>query len=170
MISLIACIDKNNSIGYKGSLLTKPPLDFKHFKSLTENNFVVFGRDTFLEIGKPLSNRTNIVLSRNSNIKLPSGVFHYTSAQDILFEYENYAEKDIKLSICGGEKVYEEFLPYADNIELTIVDHEFEYADRHFPQFSLDDWKVVENIKNAADESYPYDYYFVTYERKIKTN
>jgi dihydrofolate reductase len=166
MISLIACVDLNNSIGYKGSLLTKPPLDFKYFKALTEGNFVVFGKDTFSEIGKPLSNRQNIVLSRNPKIDLPNGVYHYQSVKDIVFEYYNYAEKDVKLFICGGQKVYEEFLPYADYIHLTIVDHKFEKADRHFVNFSLDEWKPVESVKNAADENYPYDYYFVTYQRK----
>jgi dihydrofolate reductase len=167
MISLIACVDLNNSIGYKGSLLTKPPLDFKYFKALTEYNFVVFGKDTFAEIGKPLSNRQNIVLSRNPKTNLPDGVYHYLSVTDVIFEYENYAEKDVKLFVCGGEKVYSEFLPYADYIHLTIVDHAFEKADKRFPKFSLDDWQVIESVKNAADEKYQYDYYFVTYERKI---
>jgi dihydrofolate reductase len=166
MISLIACIDLNNAIGFKGSLLTKPPLDFKHFKSLTEGTFVVFGKDTFLEIGRPLSNRTSIVLSRDPNVKLPNGVFHYQSVDDVLFEYENYADKKIKLFICGGERVYSEFLPYADYIHLTIVNHQFPNADRHFPQFSLDEWKVIENIGVKADGSYPHDYSFVTYERR----
>jgi dihydrofolate reductase len=168
MISLIACVDLNNSIGYKGSLLTKPPLDFKYFKALTEHNFVVFGKDTFSEIGKPLRNRHNIVLSRNPKIDLPDEVYHYQSVKDVIFEYENYAEKEVKLFVCGGQKVYEEFLPYADYIHLTIVDHKFEKTDRQFVNFSLDEWKPIESIKNAADEKYPHDYYFVTYERKNK--
>jgi dihydrofolate reductase len=167
-ISLIACIDLNRSIGYKGSLLTKPPLDFKHFKALTEHNFVVFGKDTFMEIGKPLSNRYNIVLSRNPNIELPDEVYHYQSVNDILFEYENYADKNVKLFVCGGEKVYSEFLPFSDYIHLTIVDHKFVKSDRQFPEFSIDEFKPVERIEIKADENYPYDYYFVTYERKNK--
>lgn len=165
-ISLIACIDLNRSIGYKGSLLTKPPLDFKHFKSLTEHNFVVFGKDTFAEIGKPLRNRHNIVLSRNPNIELPDEVYHYSSVKDIIFEYENYAEKNVKLFVCGGVKVYSEFLPFADYIHLTIVNHKFSKSDRHFPEFSLDEWKPFERVEIKADESYPYDYHFVTYERR----
>jgi dihydrofolate reductase len=165
-ISLIACVDLNNSIGYKGSLLTKPPLDFKHFRALTENNFVVFGKDSFMEIGKPLSKRHNIVLSRNPNIDLPNGVYHYLSVDDVLFEYENYADKSVNMFICGGERVYEEFLPHADNIYLTIVDHAFPKADKHFPKFSLDEWEVYDNVENKADEKYPYDYHFVKYVRR----
>lgn len=169
-ISLIACIDLNNSIGYNGSLLTKPPLDLKQFKSITEGGFVVFGRNTFKEIGKPLSNRTNIVLSSKKNIKLPSGIHHYESVDDILFEYENYANKDVKMFICGGEKVYSEFLPYADFIYLTIVDHYFTNTDRYFPKFPLEEWKVIESVKNNSDEKYAYDYYFIKYERRKKIN
>jgi dihydrofolate reductase len=165
-INLIACVDKNNAIGYKGGLLTKPPLDFKHFRSLTINNFCVFGKDTFAEIGKPLRNRHNIVISRNPKIKLPDGVYHYQSVEDVLFEYENYAAKEVKLFVCGGEKVYEEFLPHADSIYLTIVDHTFPKSDKYFPRFSLDKWAVGDNVENKADSKYPYNYHFVQYMRR----
>jgi dihydrofolate reductase len=68
--------------------------------------------------------------------------------------------------ICGGQKVYEEFLPFADYIHLTIVNHSFEKADRHFPKFSLDEFKPIENIEINADEKYPHNYNFVTYQRR----
>lgn len=166
-ISLIACIDKNSAIGHQGSLLTKPPLDFQYFKNLTIGNYCVFGRTTFEEIGTPLKNRKNIILTSKGKEGLPSGVFTYSSTDKILAEYKNYAEEDVKLYICGGEKVYEAFLPYANTINLTIVDHSFTQSDRYFPKFSLDEWEVVSNEKNCADETYPYDYYFVTYTRKL---
>lgn len=165
-ISLIACIDKNSAIGHQGSLLTKPPLDFQHFKNLTIGNYCVFGRTTFEEIGTPLKNRKNIILTSRGKEGLPSGVFIYPNAEKILTEYENYADEDIQLYICGGEKVYEAFLPYADTINLTIVDHTFPHSDRFFPKVSLDDWEIVSNEKNEADEIYPYDYYFITYQRR----
>lgn len=164
-INLIACIDKSRGIGSKGSLLTKPPLDFKHFKELTMGNVVVFGRSTFEEIGKPLPKRHNIVLSRQ-NIKLPNGVYHYTSVNQVLREYNSYAEENVELFICGGEQLYKDFLPYANRIYLTIVDHSFPEADRHFTEFSLDEWKVTSHVKHEANGDYPYNYSFVTYERK----
>jgi dihydrofolate reductase len=164
-ISLIACIDKANGIGNKGSLLTKPPLDFKYFKELTMNNYCVFGRSTFDEIGKPLPNRHNIVLTKNTKHEYHPDVNVYPSVNDILHDYYEYAEKQINLFICGGEKVYSDFLLHADYIYLTIVDHKFK-ADRHFPKFSLNEWQPVETIKNEATEGYPYDYYFVKYQRK----
>lgn len=166
-ISLISCIDLNNSIGNRGSLLTKPPLDFQHFKELTVGNYCVFGRKTFEEIGKPLSHRHNIILSSKDKSHFPSGVHVYSNAKEILHEYENYAEKGIKLLICGGVRVYSEFLPFADSIFLTIVDHKFPESDTKFPVFSLDEWGVATNVKNEKDDAYPYDYYFIEYKRKV---
>ncbi|WP_299831788.1 dihydrofolate reductase [uncultured Metabacillus sp.] len=164
-INLIACIDKSRGIGSNGSLLTKPPLDFPHFKKLTMGNIVVFGRSTFEEIGRPLTKRHNIVLS-NQDIKLPNGVYHYKSVNQVLREYSSYAEENVELFICGGERLYNDFLPYSNKIYLTIVDHSFQEADRHFPEFSLDEWKVTSSVKNEATNEYPYDYYFVEYAKK----
>jgi dihydrofolate reductase len=166
VITLISCIDRNRGIGNKGELLTKPPLDFKLFKELTTNNFVLFGRNTYEEIGHPLPNRQNIVITSDTMAEYHPEVSVYPSAQDVYFDYINYTEKDVDLFICGGEMVYKDFLPHADFIQLTIVDHEFEEADRHFPEFDLNEWKPVNLIKNEADENYPYDYYFALYERK----
>jgi len=165
-INLIACIDKSRGIGSNGSLLTKPPLDFKHFRELTMGNIVVFGRSTFEEIGKPLHGRHSIVLSKQDDVNLPNGVFHYKSINQLLKEYSNYSEENVELFICGGMQVYRDLLPYANKIYLTTVDNVFENSDRFFPEFSIDDWKVVSNIKNKATEEYPYDYYFVEYHRK----
>jgi dihydrofolate reductase len=167
-ISLIACIDKSRAIGNSGTLLTKPPLDFEHFKNLTVGHYCIFGRKTFEEIGKPLKNRHNIVLSSKGKEGLPSGIFTYPSLEKIMTEYHQYAKNNIELFICGGENVYKEFLPYADYIHLTIVDHIFPKSDRYFPEFTIEEWEVESNVKNEATEDYPYDYYFVTYKKRLK--
>ena len=64
MLSLIAAVARNGVIGKDNQLLWKLPKDLKHFKALTENHPIVMGRKTFESIGKPLPNRTNIVVSR----------------------------------------------------------------------------------------------------------
>ncbi|MGD6876987.1 dihydrofolate reductase [Bacillus infantis] len=165
-ITLIACIDRNRGIGSNGNLLTKPPKDLKRFRELTLGGFVVFGKNTFLEIGKPLSGRVNILLTSDTQTQYHPELNVYQSVEDILHDYKVHADSDVNLFICGGQKVYEAFLPHADVIELTIVDHIFPEADRHFPQFSLSDFKPVETIHNWATEDYPYDYSFIRYERR----
>ena len=69
-IKLICAISKNNVIGNENKLPWSIPGDLKRFKELTSNNWVVMGRKTFDSIGRPLPNRTNIVLSENKNLKI----------------------------------------------------------------------------------------------------
>jgi dihydrofolate reductase len=166
MINIIAAVDLNNGLGFNNHLLIKVPNDMKHFRQLTENNFCVFGRKTYDSIGHPLPNRTNIILTRDTKMKSPEGIFTYNSLQDVIFEYENYNEQENELFVCGGSEVYRQALPYAQRIYLTIIDHTFSEVDTYFPMIDLSEWKVTENIKNKADENNPFDHYFLTYERK----
>ena len=167
MINLIAAVDLNNGLGHENQLLCKLPNDMKHFRKLTKNNFCVFGRKTYESIGHPLPNRTNIILTRDTKMKYPEGIFTYNSLQDVIYEYENYNERENELFICGGGEVYRQALPYAQRIYLTIINHSFPDVDSYFPRFDISEWKVIENIKNKADENNLYDHYFITYERKI---
>lgn len=175
-ISLIACIDQNRGLGYKNKLLTHISKDLARFKQLTKSNIVVQGRKTYESIikknGHPLSNRTNVVLSKNKNYKVPNMVFKYESfdtlkwALDTMANFHKENNNPFEVFIAGGEKIYNLFLPYADTIYLTIVHHEFEKVDTFFPQFSLDEWKIASSEHNQADEHNPYNFSFVTYKRK----
>lgn len=167
-INIIAAVGLNNELGYKNELLVHLPNDLRRFKQLTEGSFVVQGRNTYESIGKPLPNRTNILLSRNTQLDIHPAVFVYNSIDDVLWEYENYAEKQIDLWIIGGAEVYKQFLPHADRIYLTVIDNIFKYADTYFPQFDLSDFKVIEHIENKADDKHIFDYHYITYEKRNK--
>lgn len=69
------------------------------------------------------------------------------------------------LYIIGGQSIYEQFLPYADKILLTIVDHKFPEADSFFPELPYE-WIVEDSTRHLADDKHAYDYYFVTYRKK----
>jgi dihydrofolate reductase len=168
MINLIACIDLNNAIGYKNQLLCKLPNDLKRFKELTTGQFIIMGSRTFESISKPLPNRFNIVLTRNTKNYFPDGAYVYHSVEDIIHEYENYGNKEVELWVIGGESIYKQFLPHADNIYLTIIDHAFSKADAYFPQFDINDWKVINHEQHKMDSEHLYNFHFVTYEKKIK--
>ena len=169
MISLVAAISIDNQLGYKNKLLCHLPNDLQHFKKLTQGNICVFGRKTYQSIGKPLPQRHNIILSRKIDFDVPIGAYLYHSVEDILREYESYSNKEAKLYICGGSEVYKQFLPYADTIELTIIDNKFPNADSYFPRLD-DSWVIKQSIRNKADENNPYDHYFVTYEKCVENN
>ena len=68
-ISIIAAVSENNVIGANGKLPFKQKDDLLRFKFLTTNNVVIMGRKTFDSIGKPLPNRTNIVVSHNAKTR-----------------------------------------------------------------------------------------------------
>jgi dihydrofolate reductase len=126
MITLISAYSKNKVIGVDNKLPWHLPEDLKRFKSLTLGKNIVMGRKTFESIGRPLPGRTNIVLSK-SGFKA-DGVFVYDSIPNILNDF-----KDIV--VIGGEQIYKTFLYYADTLEITEIDKEFE-GDAFFPEFN----------------------------------
>ena len=68
-LKIIVAVANNNAIGNKGKLLYTLKDDMKYFKAKTNGNVVIMGRKTFESIGKPLSNRVNIVLSSNKIVE-----------------------------------------------------------------------------------------------------
>jgi dihydrofolate reductase len=166
MINIIAACDYNNAIGNNNELLVKLKNDMKHFKELTANGFICMGRKTYDSIGHPLPNRTNIILTRNKKYKAPFGTFVYHSIDEVIQHYKNQNNNESELWIIGGSEVYNQALPYADRLYLTIIQHTFPEADTYFPKFSLNVWKPVSCEKFEADDDNPYAHYFVTYERR----
>ena len=127
---MIAVIGKNRELGCNNKLLWDLPEDMKRFKELTTRHTVVMGRKTFESIGKPLPNRTNIIITRDKNYKTP-GCEIVHSPKDII-------KKNNKLNnifIIGGGEIYKLFLPYTDKLYLTIVQDKPK-ADTFFPNYS----------------------------------
>lgn len=136
-INIIVAMDKNGLIGKDGSLPWHIPSDLQFFKTATLGRTVVMGRKTRESLGRPLPNRTNIVLSRDSSI----------TVQDIL----NLKNKE-DLFIIGGSQIYKEFLPHADNLIITTIEDEFE-GDTWFPEYNKDEFKLVDNRKGIDSKS-----------------
>jgi len=164
MISIITAFDNNYLIGKGNELPWSLPNDLKYFKQRTEGHIVVMGRTTFESIGKPLPNRTNIILTRDPMYQV-EGCYTYNSIEAIMYEYQNYAEPDEEIFVIGGREVYKQFLPYADKLYITEIDHEFE-GDVYFPELDLDEWRIIQSEHGIRDEKNPYDYYFNVYIKK----
>lgn len=160
MITIIAAIGKNNALGKDNQLLWRLPKDLKHFKSLTENHPIVMGRKTYESIGKPLPNRTNIVVSRKEN----------WFSEDILIvsklkEAIKFAKKiDENVFIIGGGEIYKQTMELADKLEITFVDDDFE-ADTFFPKIDLKIWQKISEEFHEKDEKNNHNFYFQTYEK-----
>ncbi|MDP3766003.1 MAG: type 3 dihydrofolate reductase [Nanoarchaeota archaeon] len=162
IISLIAAIGKNNVIGKDNSLPWKLPEDMKRFKELTSGKPVVMGRKTFESIGKPLPNRTNIVITKNKNYKAKGCIVVHSSDEAL-----NAAKGNKEIMIIGGEQIFKEFLPIANKMYLTFIDADFD-GDAYFPEYKKNEWKEVQRKEH---ESNNYKYAFVNLERrKTKQN
>lgn len=157
IISLIAAMSRNRVIGKDNRLPWKLSADFKRFKELTSGKPIIMGRKTFESIGRPLPNRTNIIITRDINYKA-DGCIVVDSAEDALKAASNAAE----VMIIGGEQIFRMFLPKADKMYLTFIDEEFE-GDAYFPEYDENGWKEVRR-KDHNDNSLKYA--FVDLERK----
>lgn len=126
---LVACVDKNFGLGYKGELLFRIPADLKNFRRLTFGHTIIFGRKTLETFPnqKPLDGRRNIILSRT--LKKFSGAEVVDSVEE-LFDVLNVAEENF---VIGGAEVFNELIPYAAEIFLTVVNADVQ-ADTFFPR------------------------------------
>jgi dihydrofolate reductase len=159
-VSIIAAIAKNNVIGKDNKLPWNLPADLKHFRELSLGKPVIMGQKTFESIGKPLPNRINIVLSLDNNFA-PTGCFVVRSIKGALEKAGDAKE----VIIMGGASIYEQFLPLADKMYLTLIDETFE-GDAFFPEFDWADWQKIERVENQPDAKNPYKYTFIILESK----
>lgn len=120
-VIFVVAHDRRGAIGRGGTLPWHLPEDLKHFKRLTIDKPVVMGRKTFEAMGKPLRQRRNIVLTRNTAYK-PDGVEIARSVADV---FEMTAD-DAEIAVIGGAEVFNEFAPYVDTAFVTEVDADVE--------------------------------------------
>lgn len=160
MVTIIAAIAENNALGKDNQLIWHLPSDLKRFKKTTLNHAVIMGRKTYESLGKPLPNRTNIVITRDKNYKA-KGCVVVNSIKEAL---EYVAKEDENPFILGGAEIYRQAMPYTDKLDITFVHHKFE-ADVFFPEIDKTIWKETSREKIKADENHKYDYSFVTFER-----
>ncbi|SIR52638.1 dihydrofolate reductase [Haladaptatus litoreus] len=154
----IAAVAENGVIGSDGDMPWHYSEDLRHFKETTMGHPVIMGRTTYDsiagQIGGPLPGRTNVVLSR-SNPDLPEDVVLVHGIEEAIAEVE---ELDDTAFVIGGATIYEQFLPYTDELILTEIHEEYD-GDTRFPEWSRDEWREVER-----DERGELD--FVRYERR----
>lgn len=158
ILSAVVVTDLNNAIGKDNKLLCHLPADLKFFKATTMGAPIIMGRKTFESIGKVLPGRKNIIISRNSNLKI-EGAEVYSSLKEVM----EHCKAD-KAYVIGGAEIYKMTMPYLDEIYRTLIKHEFE-ADTFFPEIKFAEFNLVWEEEHPADEKNPYDYTFQKYER-----
>jgi dihydrofolate reductase len=160
MVTIIAAVAKNNALGKNNKLIWHLPADLKRFKQVTSGHYVIMGRKTFESLGKPLPNRTNVIISRNKNYKA-KGCLVVNSLTEAL----KAANNDDNPYILGGAQIFIEAMSVTDVLDITLIDHEFE-ADVYFPEIDKNIWEEISRKDCVADSKNKYDYSFVCYKRK----
>jgi len=164
-LALIAAYAQNRVVGIDNKLPWHLPEDLKYFKACTTGKAIIMGRKTYESIGRPLPNRTNIVITRNAEFKA-DGV-KTVSTLDAAIELAQ-AVNEIngvdEIMIIGGATIYELALPMADRLYLTHVHAKVE-GDAFFPEVDFSDWREVQRADYGASETNPYDYSFVVYDK-----
>lgn len=157
-ISLIAAVDKNFALGKENKLLCYLPADLKHFKNITLGKPVIMGRKTFASIGKALPHRQNIIMSRHmENLE---GVDVASTLEEAL----QLADDAPEIMIIGGASIYEQTLPVANTLYLTVIHHRFD-ADVFFPAVDWSQWTCVKQEFRQRDEANSHDLSFFQYNR-----
>ena len=142
MLNIIACISKKHrAIGYQNRLLYTIPSDMTRFRMLTTGHVIIMGRKTFESLPNgALPNRHNIVISKTR--EQIAGCEVFGSLEEALEARKEAAEDEC--FIIGGASIYEQALPFADKLYLTIVEKEPEHADTFFPEINPAEWEVTE--------------------------
>jgi len=158
MITIIAAVSKNNVLGYKNKLPWKIKLEMKHFLDSTKNQNVLFGFNTFKHLPKIYQNWKIIVLTKNHKNDLILQKKNILVFSDINEVIRKYQKNSTNLFVCGGAKIYEQFLEHATHLIISVINKDY-IGDVFFPKLNYSNWKLIKIKK--------YQLFNVKYYQKI---
>ena len=158
-LSIIVAASNNQVIGVNNDLPWRLPADLKYFKKLTTGHHILMGRKTYESIGKPLPNRTSVIITRNKAYKA-EGCHVVNSLSEAIALAEKSGEEEVFL--IGGAQLYALAIEeqVVNKVYLTEVNTEIE-GDAFFPKLDPSSWKEISRSSFRADEKNPFDYSFV---------
>ena len=159
LLSSIVATGLNNEIGKDNKLLWHLPADLKFFKSTTMGSPIIMGRKTFESIGRVLPGRKNIIISRNTELKIEVAEV-YASFEEMIKNCD--VEKAF---IIGGAEIYKLSMPFVNEIYRTLVKSNFE-ADTFFPEIKSNEFELVWEEEHFKDEKNNFDYTYQKFVRK----
>jgi dihydrofolate reductase len=152
-ISMIAAVAENLAIGKNNTLLWHIPEDLKRFRDITRGHAIVMGSRTFESLGRPLPQRTNVVIAKNESYQAPGCIVAH-SLDDAITEAAKVEQNEI--FIIGGGSIYTQFLPRADKLYITKVHREFD-ADTFFPAYE-GQFKKITSQQEGEHEGLKYTF------------
>ena len=164
-IVFVVAVAENGVIGAGGAIPWRLKSDMQRFKALTIGKPVIMGRKTFESLRRPLSNRTNIVITRDADYRA-AGAIVTTSAADAgaVAHGDALRRSAAEIAVIGGAEIYRQWLDRADRLEITEV-HARPDGDTHF-DIDKAQWDETSRVRHPAGPDDGADYSYVTYRRR----
>lgn len=157
-LAIIAAVSNNNVIGRNNSLPWEMPSDLKHFKKTTSGHILICGRKTYESIGKPLPNRTMIVISKNPHFQA-NGCEVEDSVEKALWQH-----RKPKIFCIGGAQIYKNCMEFASELIITKVNANID-GDTFFPEIDIKLWDLIEEGPETQNTGDQYSFQILKYKR-----
>jgi dihydrofolate reductase len=163
---LVAAVAENGVIGKSGQLPWRLKSDLKHFRAVTLGHPVVMGRKTFLSIGRPLKDRTNIVVSRDPAFAAAGVVVAPDLAAALAVAYGDALRRGAAaIMVVGGATLYAQTIDTAARLEITRIAARPD-GDTVFPAIDPAAWQEVSRCEHGAGPEDDAPFATLTYERQ----
>lgn len=163
IVSCIVATANNGVIGRNNDIPWYLPADLKYFKKVTTGHHIIMGRKCYHSIGRPLPNRTNVILTRDPYFISTGCLVAHQITEALEMAYDQGEEEAF---IIGGGQIYEATQALWDRLYLTSVDFKVE-GDIYFPKLDYQgDWDLVSQEDHKADGRNEHDYSFKVYHRR----
>jgi len=163
IISAIVATGINNEMGKDNKLIWHLPADLKFFKATTLGSPVIMGRKTYESIGRLLPGRKNIIITRNTDLRIEGAEIH-TSLQAAFDYCKQLPEPPAKVFLIGGAEIYKQAMPYTDEIYRTLIKEKFD-ADVFFDEIDQNKFKLVWQECHEPDEKNAHFFCYQKWER-----
>lgn len=159
-MKIILAVDENRGIGKGNEMLFHLSTDLKHFKEKTIHNIVIMGRNTYESMGSGLTDRENIVLSRNTDYRLDDAKV-FNDYKEVLSFVENSPKETY---VIGGSQIVDVFLPFCNEAIITKI-YASRDADTYLHNFDKDNNFEIIN-KSGINKENGIKFEYITYRRK----
>jgi len=156
-------MNPDSVIGANGQIPWYLPADLKYFRKTTTPHHIIMGRQTYESIGRPLSSRINIVITRNAYY-LSTGCLIAHSVEEALSIAADHGETEA--FIIGGAQLYQSTVELWDKIYLTTVECKVDGADAYFPSVDWNEWELISSDPFLPDEKNKMPFRFEVFKKK----
>lgn len=168
IVSIIAAVAKDRTIGKDNDLIWHYPKDMAFFKSSTKNHYVIMGRRNYDSIPKkyrPLPHRTNVIVTRQTDL-VAEGCLIVNSLEEAIEIAKN--DRQDEVFIIGGGQIYTQALNdgLVNKMYLTHIDKDY-HGDAFFPEFDLNNWTVSNEEHHDKDDKHEANFVIKTYQKLI---